>query len=151
MAHFTLPETKLFTQRMVHNLIRDVLDQKKEDITKWNLTLRAIQAFDQEMSLENMDILAMCKGSKSPVNIGERIKFGILAEKYLRKQLLLLLVDDMPINEQADVQHEKWKFLQQMKKMDMQKTLELLNKVESTTKFNKLGDNDYVVSLKKRC
>ena len=106
MAHFTLPETKLFTQRMVHNLIRDVLDQKKEDITKWNLTLRAIQAFDQEMSLENMDILAMCKGSKSPVSIGERIKFGILAEKYLRKQLLLLLVDDMPINEQADVQHE---------------------------------------------
>ena len=132
---------------MVHNFIRDVLDQKKEDIRKWNLTFEAMQNFDQDMTEANCDILAMCKGSKTPLNIGERIKFGILAEKYLRKQLILLLVTDMPIDEQADVHHEKWKFLQEMKNMDFAKTMELVKKVENITKFEKIGDNDYVVSF----
>ena len=146
MAHFTLPETKLFTQRMIHNFIRDVLDQKKEDIRKWNLTFEAIQNFDQDMTEENCDILSMCKGSKTPVHIGERIKFSILAEKFLRKQLLLLLATDMPIEEQTDVHHEKFKLLYALKKMDYPKTMELVNKMENITKFKKLGDNDYVVS-----
>ena len=147
MAHFTLPETKLYTQRMVHNYIQDVLDQKKEDIRKWNLTFEAMYNFDQEMTEANCDILSMCKGSKTPISIGERIKFGILAEKYLRKHLVLLLVTDMPIDEQADVNHEKWKLLNEMKKMDYPKSMELVSKMENITKFKKLGDNDYVVSI----
>ena len=146
MAHFTLPQTKLFTQRMVHNLIRDVHDQKTQDKKKWELTFAAMKNFDECMTVENCDILAMCKGSKTPLHIGERIKYNILAENFLRKHLLLLLVDSMPIDEQADVHHEKWKLLEEMKKLDFPKTADLLAKLENTTKFTKLADNDYIVS-----
>ena len=146
MAHFTLPQTKLFTQRMVHNLIRDVHDQKNQDKKKWELTFGAMKTFDDCMTVENCDLMAMCKGSKTPLHIGERIKFNILAENYLRKHLLLLLVENMPIDEQADVHHEKWNLLMEMKKIDFPKSMDLMAKLEQTAKFKKLGDNVYVVS-----
>ena len=148
MAHYTLPEMKLYKQRMVHNIIRDVQHQKEEEQARWELTLRAINNFDGEMSLDNFDILAMTKGSRTPIHIGERIKFAILAENYLRKQLQLILIDNMPIPEQADIHHEVWKTLQEMRHLDYPRTLDIQAQVRDVPNFTKLGDNDYVVSNK---
>ena len=147
MAHFTLPEMILYKQRMVHNIIRDVQHQKEEEKARWELTLRAINNFDGEMSLDNFDILAMTKGSRTPIHIGERIKFAILAENYLRKQLQLMLVQNMSIPEQADIHHEIWKNIQDMRSLDYPRTLDLQAQVRDVPSFTKLGDNDYVVSF----
>ena len=99
------------------------------------------------MSLDNFDILAMTKGSRTPIHIGERIKFAILAENYLRKQLQLMLVQNMSIPEQADIHHEIWKNIQDMRSLDYPRTLDLQAQVRDVPSFTKLGDNDYVVSF----
>ena len=148
MVRYTLPEMKAFKQRMVANMIHDVKQQRKDDMKKWNLTLQAVQNFDAQMTVDNFDILALCKGSRSPLHIGERIKFSLLAEDYLRKQLQIVLVDDMPIHEQADLHHEIWKKAQEMAKMDWPKLADLRNKFFAITNFIKHGDNHYTVRLK---
>lgn len=148
MNNFTLPETKLFIQRTIQNLIRDVVNEKNEAKKKWDLTFQAMQSFDQAMTIENCEVLKLCKGTKNPGNIADKIKFGILAENFLRKHLLLILVDDMPIDEQADVHHEKYSLLMEMRNLDFRKAGEIVSKLDSVATFKKLGDNNYMVGQK---
>ena len=147
MNFYSVPEMKLYKRRMVSNIIRDVQQQKQDDIKKWELTLQAVKNFDDNMTLENFDILALCKGSRTPVHIGEKIKFAILAEDYLRKHLQLVLIDDMTVPEQADIHHEIWKKTMEMRKIDYPRTLDLQANFRDVTNFTKLGENQYVVSI----
>ena len=137
---------KQFQQRMITNLIRDVQQTLKEDKDRWTWTFQTIENFDKSSTVENADLLTLCKGSRSPIQIAEKVKFGLLAEDYLRKKLQLLLVDDLSVDEQADIQHEVWKKFQTMSKVDHVKATELQAKFQVATKFEKLGDNDYMVS-----
>ena len=147
MSCFSVPEMKLYKRRMVSNIIRDIQQQKQEDVKKWEMTLQAVKNFDDDMTLDNFDILALCKGSRTPVHIGEKIKFAILAEDYLRKHLQLALVDDMTVSEQADIHHELWKKNQEMRKLDYPRTLDIQASFRDVTNFTKLGENKYVVSI----
>lgn len=148
MSHFNLPQVKQFQQRMVSNLIRDVRKEVEEEKQRWELTFQTVENFNNSMTIANSDLLDLCKRSRAPALIAERIKFGLLAENFLRKKLQLTMVDNMPVEEQADIHHEMWKEFQTMRKIDGVKTSELQRKFQDVTNFQKLGDNDYVVSLK---
>ena len=147
MSYYTLPQMKLYKRRMVGNIIRDVQQQKQEDKKKWELTYQAIKNFDDEMTLDNFDILALCKGSRTPVHLGEKIKFGILAEDYLRKHLQLILIETLTISEQADIHHEIWKRSNEMHKLDWQRTKTIQSAFRDINNFTKIDDNKYLVSF----
>ena len=149
MSHFTLPQVKQFQQRMVANLIRDVKKEVEEEKQRWELTFQTVENFNASMTIQNSDLLDLCKRSRAPAMIAERIKFGLLAEDFFRKKLQLVMVDDMPVDEQADIHHEMWKQFQTMRKIDGVKTSELQRKFQAVTSFQKLADNDYVVNTKK--
>ena len=148
MSVFTLPEMKDFKRRMVENMIRDIQKDLDEERKKWDTIFKVYVEFDNEMSLENYEEIQKFSGDKSIHAAGDRIKFYLMAQQYLRIRLQMVMVDDFSVNELADLHSQLWFMSKAMMKMEPHRTNELRAKFRMVTKFVKIDDNQYEV-LKK--
>ena len=147
MSTFTLPEVKLFKQRMVNNMIQDLNQDLQEEKRKWDDCFKIFIEFDNDMTLENYQEVSKCKGQKSLHYWGDKIKFILMAKGYLLSQLQLYNIDDLAVKEKADLHCQIWKYNKEMMIIDAGRTSDLKIRLRNITKFKKLDDNVYEVIM----
>ena len=146
MPIFTLPEMKFFKKQATDNLIKDLKADFARDRQKWQAAQELISDFDTSIAtLENFEKTKAFRGSKSPHRICERMRYAIIAEKYLRNRLRYINVD-LSQADRAQVHHLVVSQHHELTAMDGARTRDLRNKFEKLTQFKKLGDNQYRVS-----